>query len=72
MNSAQGTAFLQLVNEMEKVMTDQQELIGRAEKELMVITEEYSQSLEKIVELEKENEKLRYLLQRYRKQSSSD
>ncbi len=72
MNSEQGTAFLQLVNEMEKVMTDQQELIGRAEKELMVITEEYSQSLEKIVELEKENEKLRYLLQRYRKQSSSD
>ena len=72
MNSEQGTAFLQLVDEMEKVMTDQQELIGRAEKELMVITEEYSQSLEKIVELEKENEKLRYLLQRYRKQSSSD
>ena len=72
MNSEQGTAFLQLVNEMEKVMTDQQDLIGRAEKELMVITEEYSQSLEKIVELEKENEKLRYLLQRYRKQSSSD
>lgn len=72
MNSEQGTAFLQLVNEMEKVMTDQQKLIGRAEKELMVITEEYSQSLEKIVELEKENEKLRYLLQRYRKQSSSD
>jgi uncharacterized coiled-coil protein SlyX len=72
MNSEQGTAFLQLVDEMEKVMTDQQELIGRAEKELMVITEEYSQSLEKIVELEKENEKLRYLLRRYRKQSSSD
>ena len=72
MNSEQGIAFLQLVDAMEKVMTDQQELIGRAEKELMVITEEYSQSLEKIVELEKENEKLRYLLQRYRKQSSSD
>ncbi len=71
MNSEQGTTFLQLVDAMEKVMTDQQELIGRAEKELMEITGEYSQCLEKVLELEEENRKLRYQLQRFRKESSS-
>lgn len=70
MNSEQGTAFLQLVDEMEKVMTEQQELIKRAEEELRVMTEEYSQCLEKILELEEENQRLRYQLQRYRKRSS--
>ena len=49
MNSEQGMAFLQLVDAMEKVMTDQQELIGRAEKELKVMTVEYSQCLERIL-----------------------
>ena len=70
MNSEQGTAFLQLVNEMEKVMTDQQKLIGRAEEELKEVTEEYSQCLEKVLELEEENRKLRSQLLRYRKESS--
>lgn len=70
MNSEQGTAFLQLVDAMEKVMTNQQELIGRAEEELKVMTEEYSQCLEKILGLEEENRKLRYQLRRYRKESS--
>lgn len=71
MNSEQGIAFLQLVDAMERVMTDQQELIGRAEAELKVMTEEYSQCLEKVLELEEENRKLRYQLQRFRKESSS-
>lgn len=70
MNSEQGMAFLQLVDAMEKVMTDQQELIGRAEKELKVMTVEYSQCLERILELEEENRQLRYQLRRYRKGSS--
>ena len=70
MKLEQGIAFLQLLDEMEKVMTEQQELIKRAEAELKVMTEEYSQCLEKILELEEENQKLRYQLRRYRKQSS--
>jgi len=70
MNSEQGIAFLQLIDEMEKVMTEQQELIKRAEAELKAMTEEYSQCLEKILELEEENRKLRYQLRRYLKQSS--
>ena len=70
MNSEQGTAFLQLVDAMEKVMTDQQKLIGRAEEELKEVTEEYSQCLEKVLELEEENRKLRSQLLRYRKESS--
>ena len=58
MNSEQGMALLQLVDEMEKVMTEQQELIKWAVEELKVMTEEYSQCLEKVLELEEENQKL--------------
>ena len=47
--------FYQLVDAMEKVMTEQQELLKRAEDRLKDMTEEYSQCLTRIADLEAGN-----------------
>ena len=69
MKSEQGMTFYQLVDAMEKVMTEQQELLKRAEDRLKDMTEEYSQCLTRIADLEAENRELRSRLQRYRRKS---
>ena len=69
MNSEHGMTFYQLVDAMEKVMTEQQELLKRAEDRLKYMTEEYSQYLTRIADLEAENRELRSRLQRYRRKS---
>lgn len=68
MNSEQGMTLYQLTDMMEKVMSEQQELLKKAEGRLKEVTEEYSHCLTRIEELEEENRELRSRLQIYRKQ----